>query len=276
MTLPEFALDYSSCSYDELRRFVKDRTDRKPKGRGGKGAPKNSRLIHILQELDRKMEGFRFLDMPAELRNNVYEMVLTPHEPNDTALLRVCKQIHREGSPILHAGTIAELHITFVKGWHKGESIHHYRVHFDRPCCTSHSRGLVQLDQSRYTEENSTIDAFSYHLQVVGGFQAIHLSLHVSEHSSEWLRRTGRRQEIWGNDLEVNFLRALVRTCKGLRCLRITFGHRRNGKAVEVDGSLALRTLKPLEALSEKVELDIRGMPDFACEHLQRSGTATS
>lgn len=51
---------------------------------------------------------FRFLDLPPELRNEVYGYVLAPksHYSRYTAILRVCKLTHKEATEILYADNV--------------------------------------------------------------------------------------------------------------------------------------------------------------------------
>lgn len=75
-----YTLDYSSCSNDELRRFIRDRSrdptmdlqgpPMKQTRAGVKSEESRTQmfLISILEKLDEETT-FRFLDLPAEMRN---------------------------------------------------------------------------------------------------------------------------------------------------------------------------------------------------------------
>ncbi|KAK4495161.1 hypothetical protein PRZ48_013488 [Zasmidium cellare] len=51
---------------------------------------------------------FRFLDLPAELRNEVYGYLLAPrsHYYRESKILRTCKQIHEEATEVLYADNV--------------------------------------------------------------------------------------------------------------------------------------------------------------------------
>lgn len=64
-------LDHLTCSTTQLRNFVKRRTGQKFEIVRDRVA-----LARRLQALDLEPGVFRFLDLPAELRNNVYQELL--------------------------------------------------------------------------------------------------------------------------------------------------------------------------------------------------------
>ena len=97
------SLDYHSCSVADLCNFLLSRTTltlatiRKLN---------KAKLISRLNKLDTHRAFRRFMDLPPELRLNVYEQLLSIHgEENGkhhSALLRVSKAIHSEAEPVLY------------------------------------------------------------------------------------------------------------------------------------------------------------------------------
>lgn len=70
MALPQFTLQYENFSQESLKLFIKARNGRRMR----KSASKKS-LIEVLETLDEAVT-FRFMDLPPEMRNLVYEQVL--------------------------------------------------------------------------------------------------------------------------------------------------------------------------------------------------------
>ena len=104
MTLIEFSLAYSECSFTELKRFIRDRgIDAKLKDR--------KHAIRALQAADREAT-FRFFDLPPELRNLVYGFALEVEDVEDDnklkhvlaepAILASCRQVYNEASGLLY------------------------------------------------------------------------------------------------------------------------------------------------------------------------------
>lgn len=88
MTISRFAMDYENYSIAELRRFVRDRTFRVPPK-----SKKRATLIAQLRTLD-QIVRFRFLELPAELRNEVYRYLLSDACPKrNPGILRVSRLI---------------------------------------------------------------------------------------------------------------------------------------------------------------------------------------
>lgn len=97
MTLPTFALKYNKYSKQELRGFVKRRLGLSGREfRKSLKHRKSSRhdLIERLQKLD-QTATFRFLDLPPELRESIYEFALLQPE-SSRLLLPVSRQILNE------------------------------------------------------------------------------------------------------------------------------------------------------------------------------------
>ena len=114
MTKPEHALRYNSCSSRELKRFLRNRGIQIP-------TVKSRDLLHFyytnaLYHADRHVT-FRFLDLPAELRNAIYRelLIITTFKPGEDssapvvvkkvwpAILAVNHQIHQEAEDLLYA-----------------------------------------------------------------------------------------------------------------------------------------------------------------------------
>jgi hypothetical protein len=106
---PEWLLDYDRCSLEELRTFIEDRT----------GAAVNEReiLAAHLRKMDQTRKFPRFVELPPELRINVYEALLVDNRARDekgwlkderdkcrlhTAVLRTSKQVYSEARPVLY------------------------------------------------------------------------------------------------------------------------------------------------------------------------------
>ncbi|KAK4990987.1 hypothetical protein LTR66_006654 [Elasticomyces elasticus] len=70
MTKPMYALDYRACTVKELRLFLKARHI------SLRGLNRKYMLTEALYDAD-KLNTFRFLQLPAEMRNLVYELLLT-------------------------------------------------------------------------------------------------------------------------------------------------------------------------------------------------------
>ncbi|KAK5009490.1 hypothetical protein LTR28_000792 [Elasticomyces elasticus] len=70
MTKPMYALDYRACTVKELRLFLKARHI------SLRGLNRKYMLIEALYDAD-EVNTFRFLQLPAEMRNLVYELLLT-------------------------------------------------------------------------------------------------------------------------------------------------------------------------------------------------------
>lgn len=105
---PEWLLDYDNCSLEELRASIENRT----------GAAVNEReiLAAHLRKMDQTSTFPRFMELPPELRINIYEALLVDHRARDergwllgnddcklhTAVLRTSKQIYSEARPVLY------------------------------------------------------------------------------------------------------------------------------------------------------------------------------
>jgi len=94
-------LDYRSCDAGELHGFVKSRTTLTAAAILSK-----AELVTHLQALDTRRTFTRFMDLPTELRLDIYQRLLVinaqQNGKNHSALLRVSKLIHRESEPVLY------------------------------------------------------------------------------------------------------------------------------------------------------------------------------
>jgi hypothetical protein len=116
MTLPDHALKYDTCSLQELRRFVNDRKilfkythaqSHTKKSQIRKEKEERRKLLAALQK-DDAAATFRFLDLPPELRDEVYWHFLISNEllmvtDNSQYLQRVPDQIRDEMSAVFDA-----------------------------------------------------------------------------------------------------------------------------------------------------------------------------
>jgi len=107
----KWLLDYNDCSLEELRAFIKDRT-----GATVDVVDEKETLTAHLRKLDQAFRFPRFMELPAELRVNVYEALLVDDRARTekgwligdegcrlhTAVLRTSKQVYCEALPILY------------------------------------------------------------------------------------------------------------------------------------------------------------------------------
>ncbi|GIZ48247.1 hypothetical protein CKM354_001131500 [Cercospora kikuchii] len=111
MTLPKFALRYKDFSQADLQLFVKARNGRRMR----KNASKKS-LIKELVALD-EAATFRFVDLPPEMRNLVYELLLTHNRfagrKAYPAILRTSKSMYQESKSILDADKVISIDATY-------------------------------------------------------------------------------------------------------------------------------------------------------------------
>ncbi|KAK3680343.1 hypothetical protein LTR37_021312 [Vermiconidia calcicola] len=111
MTKTEYALAYTECSYEELKRFSKERGLR-PYGK------KRNAVIHALRQADIRC-SFRFLDLPPELRNHIYMYLLVFRTDRSGGQRRTCypsilatsKQVHQESCPVLYRNATVDVDV---------------------------------------------------------------------------------------------------------------------------------------------------------------------
>lgn len=93
-------VDYDGCTITQLKMFIRDRR---------LSSPRSFKVDYIrtLAQADRH-PVFRFMDLPAEMRNEIYRYLLILQEVRPgkafchPAILETCKEINREGSSILY------------------------------------------------------------------------------------------------------------------------------------------------------------------------------
>lgn len=92
-------VDYENCTAVELCEFLEERT----------GTTVNKvqldnvdLLTNQLRELDRHWNFPRFMELPPELRLDVYEALLVESDTLHPAILRTSKQVHSEALPVLY------------------------------------------------------------------------------------------------------------------------------------------------------------------------------
>lgn len=96
-------VDYDRCAIAELKTFTLER------GLASPSLPFKAEYIKILVKADRDAT-FRFMDLPAEMRNEIYEylLIFPGGEPGrnscHTSILRTCKEIYGEAKSILYEG----------------------------------------------------------------------------------------------------------------------------------------------------------------------------
>lgn len=99
---------YHICANDELERFCRDRRICIfPQAKKQTGKKKRQAMIDVLFEADKGLSFNRFLDLPPELRNEVYELSMTsyPEElntPTHPPLARTCKLVRNEVLPMFY------------------------------------------------------------------------------------------------------------------------------------------------------------------------------
>ncbi|GAB7362176.1 hypothetical protein MBLNU230_g2202t1 [Neophaeotheca triangularis] len=105
-THPFKPFDYADCEIDELKKFVHDR---KLTMDGYKRPDKKSVLVRRLIQADKQPAPFPFFRLPPELRNSIYENVLTFTGGNKREkprchpqILYTCKQAAEEAAQILY------------------------------------------------------------------------------------------------------------------------------------------------------------------------------
>lgn len=114
MTRKNDALDYFACTVPELQAFLESRTG----NRNGDGAPIRSQkayYVNALRGLDRHAQ-FRFLDLAPELRNLVYQELLTWADVKTNGegscwpqILATSSQVYREAKDIIYADNAAHV-----------------------------------------------------------------------------------------------------------------------------------------------------------------------
>lgn len=104
------SLDYHTdrCRLRDLKQFIQQRELKDP---FPAGITLKYYYLKVLLPADSNLV-FRFLDLPAELRNQVYAYLLVPTDWYSCypQILRTCKTIYREANEILYADNVIECH----------------------------------------------------------------------------------------------------------------------------------------------------------------------
>jgi len=119
------SLDYRSCYVTELRHFLKSRTTLTAKEIRKLNKAK---MVSRLKKLDTQRTFSLFMDLPPELRLNIYQRVLLINGEesgkNHSALLRVSRLVYSESEPVLYCGNSFHVQInpaamnwTVSKSW---------------------------------------------------------------------------------------------------------------------------------------------------------------
>lgn len=109
---------YDFASTQELRKYVRDRGLPDPYPRG---LTLKYFYIRVLEQAD-EAKSFRFLELPAEMRNLIYAELLTfgrcpscprIHEACQTGILQSCKQVYKESRNILYGDNLIRCSFRF-------------------------------------------------------------------------------------------------------------------------------------------------------------------
>jgi len=130
MTRSEYALDYTACSVDELKAFIKARTRKEVTANCAE-----EYFILRLQDLNR-LGTFRFFDLPPELRNRVYRELLTWDHTSASgktfcfpSILTTSRQAYDEAKDMLYTENVARIYIV-------AEIAPQYAIHTAHGICT--------------------------------------------------------------------------------------------------------------------------------------------
>jgi hypothetical protein len=106
-------LDYRSCDVGELYSFVKNRTV--PTVVAAIQTLNKAEMVTHLKTLDTQRTFSCFMDLPPELRLDIYQRLLLidgkQDGKNHSALLRVSKLIHRESEPLLYCDNTFSVYV---------------------------------------------------------------------------------------------------------------------------------------------------------------------
>ena len=167
LSSPTVFLDYNRCTPTELGTFIKNRSSLKPSDSEELAHFHKSHLIARLDMLDKYLR-FRFLDLPPELRLEVYKYILISRNCEapgaedqviETSLLRTCKLVYEEAAPVLYGENEFTVEIIFPpnswsgsrNSWHTcslGDDCYHSGRHCIKmtrlglPNTNFHSRGF--------------------------------------------------------------------------------------------------------------------------------------
>ena len=118
MTTSKSSLEYMTCTEEELRGFIRARNVPVPWEEPLEQLLKANMII-ALEEADQEPITFRFLDLSAEMRNHVYDELLSFSPYNRTkcypAILTTCHQIHDEANSLLYADKDTDVTLSLIQ-----------------------------------------------------------------------------------------------------------------------------------------------------------------
>jgi hypothetical protein len=164
---------YDYASPGELRKYVKDRglPDPYPPGLTLKYS-----YIRLLEQAD-KVKSFRFLDLPAEMRNLIYAQLLIfgrcshcprVHEACHTGILRANKQVYKEAGNILYDDN--EIRCTFGASGYEDELEDFFSwIHVKETRGLSNSMDHIFLGMSQIPDWFRRIQCLRIDLDFCGG-----------------------------------------------------------------------------------------------------------
>lgn len=236
MTLPQYALDYHNCTREELRAFVKARSREHAEVQTHSKRPE-SYYVSKLRDLD-KSATFRFMDLPPEMRNNVYEYLLVRDASSSrsafTAVLRTCRQVNREARGIFWVENSIRLRVAL-------------------PLYDSHSvHGCVEGDLGRinfHTDASRGWKILTGRAMALSSVHRVHVDLYFGPSIG------GRKNEEKSRSLLDRFLRVLTECCLGVKHLTVNFAGMRD---TQLQGEA--RLLEPLVDLPKDCTLEFKGL----------------
>lgn len=233
----------------ELRKFIKART--------GGNTPKSNvketkrqcrkRWAAQLRRLDHNA-SFRFLDLPPELQNTIYEHILTHDRSKGSvaypALLRASPEVYKDGSSILYADSVLELSVLF-----------YLRVNPTGSSYWSITQLKLGSERSRY---KSIYDDYDVASQIPALRQIRNIHLHIKL----WQLPLGtRRSAVVPNWEQVaDVLSKLVKACHSLRYIKLDVEHKRLPSHAGL-ASLP-HIISPLANLPSSCTLELKGLDD--------------
>ncbi|SMY24685.1 unnamed protein product [Zymoseptoria tritici ST99CH_1A5] len=154
-------MNYDRCSLKELTKFAADRglnVNPSSAAKNGKHAsPLKRDYVEALQQAD-SCRTFRFLDLPPEMKNLIYEELLVLQDSYTCfpEILGTCRQIFKEGSNILYGDNeigITLLPLRSVVHGKEYEGIENHPATFDWP------EWINRVQHLRVSFERITTDA---------------------------------------------------------------------------------------------------------------------
>ncbi|KAK3667813.1 hypothetical protein LTR22_001258 [Elasticomyces elasticus] len=107
---------YYNLTNDQLRELIVARKIDTSYYKNTPFASNKERLLATLELEDRKPKFYRFLDLPAELRNSIYayyfsEFYMDLYAPSQPPISRACSQLRAEALPMFYATCAFELRL---------------------------------------------------------------------------------------------------------------------------------------------------------------------